>query len=312
MALVNRTPTGRQYEITAGPHRAVVTEVGATLRLYEWQGRPVLAGFGAESRSTAGRGQVLAPWPNRIRGGRYEFDGRTHQLPIDEPTRQNAIHGLVRWSPWILVDHDVGSVTLTHTLYPRDGYPFLLELIVTYSLDDHTGLAISMSAHNAGAETCPFACGAHPYLVAGTGPVDDWRLELRADTRLITDDQSIPVGSEAVESTPFDFRYARLVGSTVLDTCFTDLHRDLDEGTNKARAVLTGNGSGAPMVTVWMDDAFPYVMVFSADPLDGPERRAALAIEPMTAAPDAFRSGAGLIRLQPGETWTGSWGITPA
>ena len=303
-----RAPSGEQYEISAGMHRVVVTEVGATLRSYEYRGHPVVAGFDVGERSTSGRGQVLAPWPNRIRHGRYSFGGRDHQLPVDEPALGNAIHGLVRWAPWTVRERSPSAVTLAHTLFPRDGYPFLLETSVTYSLDADRGLTVHMAAGNAGTDTCPFACGSHPYFLAGPLPLDGWHLECPAGTRLLTDESAIPVGREAVGSTAFDFRVSRPIGATVLDTCFTDLRRDAGGAAEVHLAIRAG---GEPALTVWMDEQFPYVMVFSADTLPAGQSRSALAVEPMTSAPDAFRSGEGLIRFEPGASWSGSWGVRP-
>lgn len=301
-------PTGAQHEIRAGLHRAVVTEVGATLRGYEHDGRPVVAGFDIGRHSTGGRGQLLAPWPNRIRDGRYRFDGREHQLPLDEPALRNAIHGLVRWASWTVTSASDHTVTLAHTIFPRTGYPFLLRLQATYRVDEESGLSVSLGAHNDGEERCPFAVGAHPYLTVGPGPVDDWILELGAGTRLVTDERSIPIGREAVTRTDADFRSPRRIGPSVLDTCFTDLVRD-DVGLTRVRVSAANGSSGA---TVWADERFPFVMVFSGDTLPELERRGSLAIEPMTAAPDAFRSGDGLVELAPGQTFTGTWGITPS
>ena len=51
----------------------------------------------------SGRGQVLAPWPNRLGDGRYHFEGRDGLAALDEPARHNAIHGLVRWTAWHVV-----------------------------------------------------------------------------------------------------------------------------------------------------------------------------------------------------------------
>ena len=93
--------SGRQYEIAAGAERVVVTEVGATLRSYTVNERDVLDGFAEDERSSAGRGQVLAPWPNRLEDGRYTFEGRRRRAPPGtSPSAENAIHGLVRWLHW--------------------------------------------------------------------------------------------------------------------------------------------------------------------------------------------------------------------
>ena len=67
-------PTGEQFEISGGGYRAVVTEGGATLRLLEHDGRPVVDGFAEDAMPAVGRGQLLMPWPNRIRDGAYSFE----------------------------------------------------------------------------------------------------------------------------------------------------------------------------------------------------------------------------------------------
>src|SRR6202023_4320793 len=93
-------PTGEQIEIAAGDQRAVVVEVGGRLRSYSAGGRELVDGYGADEMSSSGRGQALIPWPNRLQDGSYEFDGRHHQLPLNEPEHRNAIPGLVRWAAW--------------------------------------------------------------------------------------------------------------------------------------------------------------------------------------------------------------------
>src|SRR3954470_5694649 len=119
-----RAPSGEQFEIEAHGQRAVVVEVGGGLRSYAIAGEDVLDGYGVDEMSTSGRGQVLSPWPNRLRHGRYEFDGRGYQLALTEPERQNAIHGLVRWSPWTLAERAVDRVVMQHVIHPQPGYPF--------------------------------------------------------------------------------------------------------------------------------------------------------------------------------------------
>jgi aldose 1-epimerase len=88
-------PSGEQITIALGDQQAVIVEVGGGLRAYSAGGRELVDGYGAHEMSSSGRGQVLIPWPNRLEGGSYEFDGKHHQLPLNEPERRNAIHGLV-------------------------------------------------------------------------------------------------------------------------------------------------------------------------------------------------------------------------
>jgi aldose 1-epimerase len=298
-------PSGEQLEIAFGDQRAVVVEVGGGLRTYTVAGRDLLDGYGADELATSGRGQVLIPWPNRIEDGSYDFDGRRHQLPIDDPAEQDAIHGLVRWDSWTAGPRRPESVVMEHLLHPRPGYPFSLELSIDYALSD-TGLAVTTTATNTGPDPCPYGCGAHPYLTLGTPRVDS--LVIRAPGRIVfsSDDRGLPTGRSPVEGTEYDFRRPRPIGSTRLDSCFTDLERD-DDGL--ARVELSDPERDTAL-TLWVDDRYGYLMLFTGDPLPDVARRS-LAVEPMTCPPNAFRSGESIVRLESGASYTSSWGIAP-
>ena len=295
------SPSGEQVELTFEDQHVVVVGVGGGLRRYDIGDRSVLDGYSVVALCGSGRGQLLAPWPNRIQDGAYDFDGKRYQLALDEPERGNAIHGLVRWSEWWVAEQEPDRAMLEHRLHPTPGYPFTLDLRVEYSVGEG-GLTVRVEASNVGEEPCPFGFGAHPYLAAGDRPVDELELRVPAETTLISDDRSIPVGRQSVDGTELDFRTSRPIGPVKLDHCFTDLRRN---GDGRARVELGGQA------TLWADESYPYVMVFTGDGLPDIARRS-VAVEPMTCAPNAFRSRDGLIRLEPGESHTGSWGITPA
>jgi aldose 1-epimerase len=295
-----------QHEIRCGRHWAAVTEVGATLRAYRFDGADVLDGFSVGEQSPGGRGQVLAPWPNRLSDGRYTFDGESGRAALDEPERSNAIHGLVRWLPWQLLERADDAVVLLCVLHPQPGYPWRLELRLGYRLSDD-GLAVTAAATNLAGGPIPFGIGFHPYLTVGTPTVDTAILLVPARRRLLANSRGLPTGEVTVDGTEFDFTGRRPVGTVVLDTGYTGLVRGDDGG---ARAQL-GHPNGGGGVTLWVDETFDYLMVFTGDTVEPPERRRrAVAVEPMTCPPNAFVSGKGLIRLQPGASWTGRWGIS--
>jgi aldose 1-epimerase len=298
-------PSGEQIELVHGDQRAVVVEVGGGLREYTLDGRNLLDGYGADEMSSSGRGQVLIPWPNRIKDGRYSFDGRDHQLPLDDVAEQDAIHGLVRWGSWIAGDRGENRVVMKHVLHPQPGYPFTLALSVEYLLSDE-GLLVRTTATNLGPAPCPYGSGNHPYLAVAETSVDSLILGVPGGSVLRSDERGIPVGRLAVDETQYDFRRPRQIGSTVLDHAFTDLERGQD---GRARVELRHPDLGDG-VTLWVDETHPYVMVFTGDPLPDVNRRS-LAVEPMTCPPNAFRSGEGLIRLEPGRSFTSAWGIDP-
>ena len=173
-------PSGEQYEIGYGHHRVVVTEVGATLRAFSTAGHDIVDGFGPSERCSDGRGQVLAPWPNRLADGQYTFDGFSANAALDEPERNNAIHGLVRWLPWALLGRAQNVVTLGLVLFPQPGYPWRLSLTIEYRLG-RDGLSVTTEARNAGGHLAPFGLGFHPYLNVGTSTIDSVRLRVPRD-----------------------------------------------------------------------------------------------------------------------------------
>lgn len=296
------SPSGEQVEIVHGDHRAVIVEIGGGLRSYSVGDRDVLDGYGEEAQASSGRGQVLVPWPNRLEDGRYEFDGREFQLPLTEPPNGNAIHGLVRWVAWTVAERARDRVVMRHVIHPQPGYPFIVSVEIEYELSD-SGLSVRTTATNLGPAACPFGAGAHPYLTLGTETVDTLALRVPAHSVMVFDGRGIPVGTESVEGTAFDFRVDRPIGETVLDNAFTDLARDPD---GRARAVL--RSPAGDELALWVDERYPYLMIFTGDPLPDVARRS-IAIEPMTCPPNAFRSGDSLIRLEPGMSTTATWGI---
>ena len=298
-------PSGRQFEISFGDQRAVVVESGGGLRSYTAGGRDVVDGYAIDRMCPAGQGQVLIPWPNRVQHGRYTFAGSSHQLALTEPVHLNAIHGLVRFASWAVSEHKPSHVSLEHLLRPQPGYPFSLALRIDYRLSAR-GLRVTTAAHNVGADPCPFGSGAHPYVTVGTELVDPALIRVPASTVLATDADGIPASAGPVEDTPYDFRRSKPIGTTVLDHCFTDLVRDED---GLARVELRHPSDGTA-VALWLDQAYPYLMLTTGDPLPSIRRRS-IAVEPMTCPPNAFRTGESLIALDPGSSWTGTWGIEP-
>ena len=299
-------PAGFAVELAHGDQRATVVEVGGGLRDYTVGGRPVVDGYGPDAMCSAGRGQLLIPWPNRLADGTYELDGTTYHLPLSEPDRHNAIHGLVRWTNWTLTARAPDRAVMTYRLHPQPGYPFLLELSATYVLGD-AGLEVTIAGTNMGPSPAPYGAGAHPYLRLGDGTIDRLALSLPAEAWYESDERAIPVRRRDVEGSVYDFRRPRAIGATCLDTAFTGLIRQPD---GRALVELTDPTDGRT-VSLWCDQRFGHLMVFTGDTLPEGARRRALAVEPMTCAPDAFRTGDGLVILQPGETITARWGIVP-
>ena len=299
-------PSGLQFEIHRGNMSAVITEVGAGLRVFSVGGQEFLFTFSQDQMSMFSEGQVLIPFPNRIDMGSYVFNGVTEQLPLSEPARMNAIHGLTRWMNWLLVRNEGHRVIMSLVLHAQDGYPFVLSLQETYALTDR-GLEVQTVAQNIGSTALPYGHGHHPYLTVGTNLINPDTLQLPANSYFLTNTRLIPLPpAVSVTGTPFDFRTPHAIGTVQMDTGFTNLIFDAD---GFARVKLTAPG-GSPQVTVFMDSNHQFLQVFTGDALPASVARRSIAIEPYTCAANAFNNGLGLRVLQPGDSFTTLWGIS--
>jgi aldose 1-epimerase len=300
-------PSGEQFEIAYGDQRATVVAVGGGLRTYSVGDRQVLDGYDVNAACDGARCQTLVPWPNRVQDGKWSWRGQDQQLALTEPEQHNAIHGLVRWMPWVAVERGDSSVTVACTSYPQPGYPWTIEVRNAWSLGDD-GVTVETTITNRSETAAPVAAGFHPYITVGTATIDEALLTVPGETRLITGAQQIPTGSEAVAGTAYDFREARPLGDLAVDHTYTDLRRDAD-GRSRLRLAAP---DGSTAVTVWVNKAYPYLEIFTGDALPDPaRRRRGLGVEPMSVPPNAMVTGESVVTVEPGEHWTGRWGIDP-
>jgi aldose 1-epimerase len=294
--------TGEQFEIKSDAGRVVVTEVGAGLRAFEWHGVPYVETY--DDAPPLGCGAVLVPWPNRVAGATWEFDGTPQHLDVTEPDKGNAIHGLTRHQPWRAVVREAASITLATDIPVQAGWPVPLHASITYSLGER-GLTIEHTVANVGERPVPFGVGCHPYPRAGRSPREQCALQLAAHTVLPLDlTTMVPSGPATdVAGTVADFREPKSLAGIMLDTPFGDCRPEAD-GLVHHR--LTGPDGG---VELWAEPVFRWVQVFTPDTFPG--TGSAIAIEPMTCPPDALNSGVDLITVEPGKTWSGRWGFSP-
>lgn len=287
--------TGEQFDLTYGGQTATITELGAALRAYGDEIGKIVDGTEADEPISQGRGQVLMPWPNRIKDGKYTAGDREHQLTITEVPLNNSSHGLLRWVNFHCQARSASTVTLTYSCHAQPGFPFSFDATIQYELGDD-GLRATFSGCNTSPHAMPFGMGAHPYFTTGVS-VDESMIRIPASSYMATDGQEIPTDECEVDAGT-DYRRAKGLEGVHINRCFTKLERDAN-GIASVDYVQAEANQG---VQVWMDASFDYVMIFTGD-------RNGVAIEPMTCAQNAYNNKIGLITLQPGETKTASWGI---
>lgn len=295
-------PTGEQVLLAHGDQRAVITQVGATLRDYVRGGVQVVEGFSAEEMATAGRGQLLFPWPNRL-GGEWSFSDRSARPAITEPSHGNALHGTVRYLPFSIDSVAQNRCQLSLLVHPQPAYPFLALLEVAYHLGS-PGLTVTTTVTNADSVPIPFGLGFHPYLAAPLHGVDRAILSVPSTSVVELDERRLPTGKLLDAMGERDFHEPRRIGEVVLDVTYGDLVRD-ESGWATVRLAEEDAGT----VELSVDRTFPYLQVFTGDTLPAQRRRSAVAVEPMTCPPDALRTKRDLVVLEPGQRWTGSWRV---
>jgi aldose 1-epimerase len=295
-------PSGAQHRIASGDQRATVAEVGAMLREYSVGGRDVVVPFAEDEVAPVFNGAVLVPWPNRLRDGVYTVDGEQQQLPVTEPDRSTALHGLGCWYRWSAVEVADDAVTLELAIPAQKGWPFQLVSQVRYALGDD-GLTVTVRTHNAGAGTAPYGVGFHPWLSTGGADLDDCTVRVDARTHVTVDDRLLPTGTEAVAG-DFDLREPRSARGLDLDDAWLDPVRD-EAGLAWVRLGCPDGRTPA----VWMDSSMDCWQVCTADhiPL---HHRYGLAAEAMSCYADAFNTGDRLVRLSPGDVHEVRWGVT--
>ncbi|NGZ59476.1 MAG: aldose epimerase [Nitrospira sp. LK265] len=303
-----------ELSITFENQRATVSPWGASLRRYllindGGQETDVVWGYSGGRGKRGGQGDVLIPFPGRVSNGRYTFEGQPLQLECNDKEGPNAIHGFVRSLPWQVQEAGSNKVTFEIRLdagtYAERGYPFSLAVWVTYELSA-SGLTCSFTLKNVGQQAAPVGAGFHPYFTVGTSFIDEAEVQIPGTAYLEFNERLAPTGAIlSVEGTPWDYRRFRAIGRQRFNHCYVQLERD---AKGMATASLR-HSAGGRVIDITMDSSFFAVVVYTGDAIAGAPR-AALAIEPMTCASDAFNHPDwGLKRLVPGETFSGRYNV---
>lgn len=247
------------------------------------------------------KGAKLFPFPNRIKDGKYTFNGKDYQLPINEEARHNALHGFVFNKPFELVSHEENTDFVTvefelNYLGKFDGYPFPFRLSIAYTLSED-GLECQTIIKNTGTTAMPVGDGWHPYFKTGS-KVDYLQLTLPACKVLEVDDRLIPT----CKQTNFDkFESGALIGQQEFDTAM------VLEVTGDIVTTELLDTQRNLKISLWQEtgvNKYNYLQLYI------PADRQSIAIEPMTCAPDAFNNGLGLISLQPNEVIKTAYGVS--
>ncbi|HEY1891613.1 MAG TPA: hypothetical protein VGG63_14465 [Steroidobacteraceae bacterium] len=258
---------------------------------------------------------VLVPFAGRIADARYSFDGTDYDLrPGAAPGKRESRHGFVRDADFVVTELTAEAaaarVTLSTSVGRQPGYPFAIDLAVSFTLDA-AGLALAVRMRNGGDEPAPCFFGWHPYFRVSDGFADEWTLEIPAQRLVATGIDLIPLaGNDAYvpldDAPALDFRHSRPIGGSVLDQGYSDLVVAAD-GRSRTRLMDPKSGFG---ITVWQERGVMHA--FTGDALKRDVRRS-IALEPMECMADAFNrpEWTAALRLEPGAERLYRCGVEP-
>ncbi len=238
------------------------------------------------------RGRILFPFDDRIHAGRYCFEGKEYQLPINDPDGEDALHGFLYAQPLRVAlsesNQQMAMAVLEGEIVDQPGYPFRLHIRLVYSLDAD-GFHIELHIKNTGSASAPFSVGWHPYFRPAGSDVSHTRLLILAERYVEMDAKLVPSGRlRPVHGSEIDFRRTKQIGSL-----------DLDHGFENTDGYMECSSADL-CIRIEQSDLFSYSQVFV------PPDRKSVAMEPISAATDAFnKPELGLRILAPGAEATG-------
>ena len=285
---------------------ASISTAGAALKRLTVGGTDLITITVGHEPNPYADGVVMAPWANRIDGGRWNLAGQELQLEITDPSMNNAIHGLVSKSVFEIVAQAESHVTLKTLLPPSAGYPFNLEITVAYELTSD-GINVKHDAKNLSDAAAPFVIGAHPYFQISGTPTEDLEIKSSVKTVDLVNERKIPISRQDISGSEFDITEWRKLSTCNFDHGFSNLVRDSDGRGHHLLRSPSGD-----VLDIWQSAEMKYAFIFTPDFFTNnadQTPRTAIAIEPQTGPANAFNSQEDLIWLEPNQVFEASWGV---
>lgn len=239
---------------------------------------------------------LLFPFPNRVRDGKYSFEGVDYQLSRNETGRTHALHGFVSDEVFEVIDQKRNSVTLKHSYQGgKDGYPFPFELEVTYSIVRNHTFRLSYKITNTGTQNMPCGFGWHPYFNLKDKKVGDLEISLPNHYTFEVDDATIPFLTNEAGTHEITEGTSLSLKNEILD----NVYKVADAG-KFAETKLTDGELTLTIKQQTGKNLLNYIVLYT------PPSRNSIAIEPQTANINAFNNEGGLIILEAGKTVKGT------
>lgn len=219
-------------------------------------------------------------------------------MECNESDRRNALHGFSPEQAWEVIDRSDTEVTLTTRVGGREGYPWLVDLHVTYRAEVD-GVSVHLSAKNTSDTPAPFGAAFHPYLVFPASHPSEWTLTMSAQSVVVPDgERLLPVEQVDVADTDLDYRQGGLLDASFLDHAFGGF-------TSEVAAEISD--PAGRVIRVEASENCPWMQIHK--PVDGPFV-GSVVVEPQSCPPNGFSSARDVIELSAGESVSMRWRVS--
>ncbi len=292
------------HDTASGNLLSIVPAFGGCILDIRLQGHSILDGYKDATEMGINRwakNLLLFPFPNRLKDGRYQWDGQDYQFPINDGPTGNALHGFppdeqAMEVTEVVTETDSASIRCTYRYDARfDSYPFPFTFDFELRISNPGSAMFTFKVRNDDRYSIPFGMGWHPYFQL-SDTIDELRLELPPCEMVGVNQAMIPTGRRYEYTT---FTQARRIGAEVIDNCFA-----LQQQSGQVQFMLSGAKGELQYWQEAGEGKFGFFQLFT------PPHRRSLAIEPMSCNIDALNNGEGLLVLEPGQELSARFGFS--
>jgi aldose 1-epimerase len=253
-----------------------------------------------ETRDQLFNNAKLFPFAGRIQNGKYSFNGKDYNLPLNYPEENNACHGLVYDKPFIFSNSKISEMdaAVTFEFSPseiNEGYPFKYKITLTYILYKNSSITCVTKIENTGSEEMLFSDGWHHYFCINSRSINELGLKADVNINHELNNFGLPTGKTDI----INFTGSRLLGENKFDSVFSVNRKE------KASVSLYSAADDISL-NIWQqadEEHYNYLVIYT------PPGRKTIAVEPITSMVNSFNNKKGIILLKPGKTWEGRMGF---
>lgn len=291
MYKINHNNTSGTIEVknaNVNLHAKIYLNDGASLQELTLNGHKIIQELTPLTYADTYPSSILFPFANRIKDGKYTFNGGHFQLETNQKEENNALHGLVYNKTFEVINlktsSNAASVLLEYNeTNISEGFPYTYTIQLEYTFSKEN-FKLKINIKNTDSKSFPFTLGWHPYFVSAN--LHESSLQLDSNEKMVLDDRNITTGTTETDTTKLV-----KIADNQFDDCWVLNSDEVLFKTPKYNLKFNATGDNN------------FLQVYT------PPRENTIAIEPTTGVSDSFNNNIGLQTLEPNEEYAITWSL---